>query len=348
MRGRMSRIVSRRQYFDTALTILADTGFKGLNIGRLCETLGVTSGSFYHHFGSWQDFVDEFLAAWEGGQATVLRELDFGRGNWTSDVDAMRKLTLGLNHEAEAAIRAWSANDESVRVVQQRMDALARRDRRPRGRPGGARPPHRGGAHLVRSRDAGGLSAAFAGGQAADRRTARRVRPADRLTYSRVRDARDLAEAVPHHRWPDRHGRKEAPPRRRTSGRLRPEEYRPGVPIEVVEAKREHARRTLGRLGQGAPVLRADRDQPVEAILSGKKRRLLTMAPGTGRYWSRCRSSFRSTSSITRARPESQVTRCVSWVRPVRRVCSIRFQGASRGSGGVGGVLCGVSGDNCR
>lgn len=120
----MSRIVSRRQYFDTALTILADTGFKGLNIGRLCETLGVTSGSFYHHFGSWHDFVDEFLASWEGGQAKVLNELDFGRGTWTTDIDAMRKLTLGLNHEAEAAIRAWSANDETVRAVQQRMDAL--------------------------------------------------------------------------------------------------------------------------------------------------------------------------------------------------------------------------------
>jgi AcrR family transcriptional regulator len=122
----MSRIVSRRQYFDAASNILADSGFKSLNIGRLCETLGVTSGSFYHHFTSWQDFVDGFLHSWESGQADVLRELDFGRGSWTSDIASLRKLTLGLNQAAEAAIRAWSANDESVRAVQQRVDQLRR------------------------------------------------------------------------------------------------------------------------------------------------------------------------------------------------------------------------------
>jgi AcrR family transcriptional regulator len=122
----MSRIVSREQYFEAALVILADTGFKGLNIGKLCETLGVTSGSFYHHFTSWQDFVDSFLHSWESGQAAVLRELNFGRGNWDSDIAAMRQLTVGLNQAAEAAIRAWSANDETVREVQRRVDELRR------------------------------------------------------------------------------------------------------------------------------------------------------------------------------------------------------------------------------
>lgn len=118
----MSRIVSRDQYFDAALGILADTGFKGLNIGRLCETLGVTSGSFYHHFSSWGDFVDAFLHSWESGQANVLRELNFGRGSWIADIAALRQLTESLNQAAEAGIRAWSANDETVREVQTRVD----------------------------------------------------------------------------------------------------------------------------------------------------------------------------------------------------------------------------------
>jgi len=112
----MSRVVSREQYFDAALEILAQSGFKGLNIGVLCRNLGVTSGSFYHHFGSWQGFVDVLLEFWENRQGILLRNLDFGKGEPETDLELLGKLTEGLNHKAEAAIRAWAANDRASRV----------------------------------------------------------------------------------------------------------------------------------------------------------------------------------------------------------------------------------------
>jgi AcrR family transcriptional regulator len=115
-------IVSREQYFDAALEMLADTGFKGLNIGRMCKTLGVTSGSFYHYFGSWPTFVDALLEFWQNRQVVILRELDWGTSGPEADFAALMKLTLGLRHEAEAAIRAWAMNDETVRVAQKRVD----------------------------------------------------------------------------------------------------------------------------------------------------------------------------------------------------------------------------------
>ncbi|WP_433754757.1 TetR/AcrR family transcriptional regulator [Nocardia sp. CA-135398] len=123
----MSRVVTKEQYFDTALEVLAELGFKGLNIGVLCRRLGVTSGSFYHHFGSWQGFVDALLEHWENRQVIILRTLKFNQGNPDDDIRAMSDLASGLHHAAEAAIRAWAANDESVNLALKRVDESRRR-----------------------------------------------------------------------------------------------------------------------------------------------------------------------------------------------------------------------------
>ncbi|WP_067856661.1 TetR/AcrR family transcriptional regulator [Nocardia shimofusensis] len=123
----MSRVVTKEQYFHTALEVLAELGFKGLNIGVLCRKLGVTSGSFYHHFGSWQGFVDTLLEHWENRQILLLRGRNFNQGNPDDDVTAMADLALGLHHAAEAAIRAWAANDESVNLALKRVDESRRR-----------------------------------------------------------------------------------------------------------------------------------------------------------------------------------------------------------------------------
>ncbi|GAA3542850.1 TetR/AcrR family transcriptional regulator [Amycolatopsis ultiminotia] len=114
--------VTRQQYFDAALALLAANGFAGLNVGRLCGELGVTSGSFYHHFGGWPGFVGSLLEFWEQRQVRILAEGHFGTEGPEADFAALMDLTLGLPHQAEAAIRAWSMNDETVRAVQKRVD----------------------------------------------------------------------------------------------------------------------------------------------------------------------------------------------------------------------------------
>ncbi|MEC3982368.1 TetR/AcrR family transcriptional regulator [Amycolatopsis sp. H20-H5] len=118
----MPASVSRQQYFETALDVLAESGFPGLTIGRLCAACGVTSGSFYHHFGGWPGFVVALLEFWEDRQALLLRELAFGTGGPEADFAALMRLTHGLRHRAEAAIRAWAMNEETVRAAQKRVD----------------------------------------------------------------------------------------------------------------------------------------------------------------------------------------------------------------------------------
>ncbi|MET8850977.1 TetR/AcrR family transcriptional regulator [Amycolatopsis sp. NPDC004625] len=114
--------VTRQAYFGAALDLLAEHGFTELTVGALCRALGVTSGSFYHHFGGWPGFVEQLLDHWENRQVRILRERNFGTGGPSADFAALMDLTLGLPHEAEAAIRAWARNDETVRAAQKRVD----------------------------------------------------------------------------------------------------------------------------------------------------------------------------------------------------------------------------------
>ena len=120
----MSRTVSREQYFEVAFVLLPQAGFKGLNIGLMCRELGVTSGSFYHHFGSWDGFVAAFLSHWERLQGGRMREMAFGAGDVRRDLDALRELTVGLPHAAEAALRAWSDTNDVVRASVIRVDQV--------------------------------------------------------------------------------------------------------------------------------------------------------------------------------------------------------------------------------
>ena len=104
------------------MTLLGDAGQHGLKIAPLCRELGVTSGSFYHHFGSWAGFVEAMLVYWEAEQTdallAVVRVVD---DPWERIV-VMKNLAVTVPHEAEAAIRAWGRTDPAVGRAQRRVD----------------------------------------------------------------------------------------------------------------------------------------------------------------------------------------------------------------------------------
>ncbi len=110
-------------YYDAAFAILADEGPGGLTISALCTRLGVTKGSFYHHFRDTSEFAERLLAHWEREHASRLIALSESVTDADERFDLADGIAVGLPHAAEAAIRAWSWSDESVAVVQRRVDA---------------------------------------------------------------------------------------------------------------------------------------------------------------------------------------------------------------------------------
>lgn len=109
------------------MEVLADRGYPGLKLAEVCGRLGVTSGSFYHFFDNWADYLDSLILHWkEHGTLAELRlislEPDPGRR-----IERLVEVALRLNHTAEGAIRAWSRVAPEVAAVQAEVDRLRHR-----------------------------------------------------------------------------------------------------------------------------------------------------------------------------------------------------------------------------
>jgi AcrR family transcriptional regulator len=115
-------VVTKDDYFAAALEVLATQGHGALKIGLLCKTIGVTTGSFYHYFGSWDGFVQDLLSHWEQEKTQRIFALAAAEPDPTARVRKIKKLALTLPHEAETAIRAWGHINPMVGEVQRRVD----------------------------------------------------------------------------------------------------------------------------------------------------------------------------------------------------------------------------------
>ncbi|MEJ2866151.1 TetR/AcrR family transcriptional regulator [Actinomycetospora sp. OC33-EN08] len=126
---------TRDGFFDAALRLLAaghDDGSEGarprpgLRLAPLCRAVGVTTGSFYHHFEGWDGFVAALLEHWETTETARLVEAAGREADAVQRLSLLTHLALTFPHEAEAAIRAWAHVDPRVAVVQRRVDDARR------------------------------------------------------------------------------------------------------------------------------------------------------------------------------------------------------------------------------
>lgn len=115
----MRRTVTREDYFDAALTLLAQGSTK-LKITSLCKALNITTGSFYGYFGSIDGFVTEFLRHWE--QLQTDRIADVTAATALSRRQFMKELTSAFPYAAEAGVRSWAHTNARVAKVQKRID----------------------------------------------------------------------------------------------------------------------------------------------------------------------------------------------------------------------------------
>lgn len=113
---------SKHDWLREGLRILAEQGAPALTIDRLASALGLTKGSFYHHFqglpgykAALLDFVEEVMADRVSAATAVA----------ATPLDGMTRLFDSTVVEAspfEVALRAWALQDEEVRAVQERVD----------------------------------------------------------------------------------------------------------------------------------------------------------------------------------------------------------------------------------
>jgi AcrR family transcriptional regulator len=113
---------SRDDYFRAALELLAEGGVDALTMANLCARLGVTTGSFYAHFGGIREFHSAFLEQWAEGRVYQLKEQVFATPDALERIGLLRHIAVAVNHEAESAIRGWARTNPVVAEFQRRVD----------------------------------------------------------------------------------------------------------------------------------------------------------------------------------------------------------------------------------
>ena len=115
--------LTRDDWLAAGFELLKERGAGALTIDRLTHRLGVTKGSFYHHFPSRAELSRALLEAWERRLTEELIEASRGGRGFAERNRRLTQLGFELfDPELETAVRAWALQDPLAREVQERVD----------------------------------------------------------------------------------------------------------------------------------------------------------------------------------------------------------------------------------
>ncbi|MFW6599262.1 TetR/AcrR family transcriptional regulator [Propionibacteriaceae bacterium Y2011] len=122
---------ARDRWLDEGIEVLVEEGSAGVRIDRLAARLGLSKGSFHHHFAGADGFKKDLLDHVEDILTSSLQQaIDAARGEPTA-----RRILMGLiemvtasddqvyRPRLEIALRAWALADVDAARTQERVDA---------------------------------------------------------------------------------------------------------------------------------------------------------------------------------------------------------------------------------
>lgn len=116
----------RGDWIDAARAVLIAKGVDQVRVDPLAKELGVTTGSFYHHFKNRQELLDELLADWEVYNSGALFAAVAGAGD--DPDDQYWAISHAWVSEAkyipayDAAVRAWAHTSPDVETHVRKVD----------------------------------------------------------------------------------------------------------------------------------------------------------------------------------------------------------------------------------
>lgn len=114
----------KNDWFKAGLRILGEDGFARLTIEALCGRLGLTKGSFYHHFGNMDGYVAALMQHWlEEATLSFIRRAEAQKAAGGRR-EVLARLASGLGQSGEQAIRAWGQANGVVAMYLRQADAM--------------------------------------------------------------------------------------------------------------------------------------------------------------------------------------------------------------------------------
>lgn len=125
MAGTKNRL-NKDEWLKKALELINREGPSCLKLRSLTKKLGVTTGSFYWHFESTEDFINEILQFWEQEYSLKVKSLV---ESIDDEITAKEKLTFVIANflsneysQFEMGMRAWASTNKQVAEVVNRGD----------------------------------------------------------------------------------------------------------------------------------------------------------------------------------------------------------------------------------
>ena len=117
--------VTADDWARAALQALGEGGEQAVRVEVLARTLGVTKGSFYHHFRNRRAVLERALVVWEQlATEAVITTVDAASGDARERLAALAVQVFASTGQdgIESALREWAATDPAVAEVLDRVD----------------------------------------------------------------------------------------------------------------------------------------------------------------------------------------------------------------------------------
>ena len=116
--------LGRRDWIRTGQDILRENGVAGVKLAPLTRRLGVSTGSFYHHFADFDEYLGAVADAYslDRVQGLLDRARDAG-GDPVGRIRALARLSLDDHtFDLDRAMRTWATMDERASVNMRRAE----------------------------------------------------------------------------------------------------------------------------------------------------------------------------------------------------------------------------------
>lgn len=113
----------KHDWLIAGLSFIAERGVAALTIENVTAALGVTKGSFYHHFKSFADYKTALLVFFEQeGTLDIIQSVEQDAAP-TARLTRLFEIASSYAPALEIEVRTWALQDDEVRRVQARIDA---------------------------------------------------------------------------------------------------------------------------------------------------------------------------------------------------------------------------------
>jgi AcrR family transcriptional regulator len=116
----------RDDWLEAARSVLISSGVDRVKVEPLAQTLGVTTGSFYHHFKNRQELLDALLRSWElTNSLSLFRAVESAGDDANAQFDALLNVWVSESDYSpiyDSAVRAWAHASKTVEATVRRVD----------------------------------------------------------------------------------------------------------------------------------------------------------------------------------------------------------------------------------